>query len=429
MKYRYYNRNKCKHCGHDIREIDDLIDEITELYDDVKSWIKEGTLEIDFDDYSLDQALKVALDIPEIRAYPTAVDEINKLRKLLEKLWWMERVQYHDIYLKINFELLTLQVTEDKNQLSDLGNITRISIRDRFPDEAHDFTPWLTKNLHRLGEKLKIDFTDGEKEVSVGRYSCDIFAHDSLERKIVIENQYDVSDHEHLGKVLTYSSGLEADIIIWVAEEFLPEHITALNWLNTIASEEEKPSFFAVQMGLIRIDDSRPALEFNPLVHPDEWSRKIKSERSYHNYSEKRKKYNNFWTNLIQHYEKNNLRLKNQNPPYKPWYAYGSGKTGLTYMFSFEEKIPTIGLYIDVRNEEENLAIFNKIKRHQHEIESKLPDLDWNDSKKAKYKSIDLYFDREYGFSDEDDEKEVLEWMCKKMKILDDIMTPIIQKI
>jgi len=96
MKKYLHDRNKCKHCGHDIREISDLIAEITELYDDVKSWIKDGTLETDFDDYSLDEALKVVLDIHEIRAYPTVVEEVNKLRKILVDLYWMETVQWDE---------------------------------------------------------------------------------------------------------------------------------------------------------------------------------------------------------------------------------------------------------------------------------------------------------------------------------------------
>jgi len=77
---------------------------------------------------------------------------------------------------------------------------------------------------------------------------------------------------------LTCAVGLEADILIWIAEDFLPEHINTLNWLNSIASEEDKPSFFALKVNLIKIDDSRAALEVNPVVHPDQWARQIKTE-------------------------------------------------------------------------------------------------------------------------------------------------------
>jgi hypothetical protein len=58
-------------------------------------------------------------------------------------------------------------------------------------------------------------------EVAVGFYSADIVATDaSSNRKVVIENQLEKTNHDHLGKVLTYASGLEARILIWIAKKF-----------------------------------------------------------------------------------------------------------------------------------------------------------------------------------------------------------------
>ncbi|MBC8501594.1 MAG: DUF4268 domain-containing protein, partial [Nitrosopumilus sp.] len=145
--------------------------------------------------------------------------------------------------------------------MANISKITRISIRDEFPNEAHNFTPWLKENLHYIGEKLHLSFTgEVETEVEVGKYRCDVLAHTTDGRRVVIENQFGHADHDHFGKILTYAAGLEADVVIWIAEDFWDPHITAINWLNSKTSEETL-SFFAIKVGLIKIEDSKPALE------------------------------------------------------------------------------------------------------------------------------------------------------------------------
>lgn len=313
--------------------------------------------------------------------------------------------------------------------MNDLGKISRISIRDEFADEAHNFTPWLKENLHYLGEKLNIQFSDAETEVTVGRYSCDILAHDNNKRRIVIENQFGIADHDHLGKILTYSAGLEADIVIWIAEDFLPEHLTALNWLNDI-STEDKPSFFAVKLSLIKIEDSKPALEVIPIVQPDEWARQVKSEQSSREKSAKRQKYFQFWSDLIQSYDSLKPSFKNRKPSYDSWLGYGAGTSGLKFVFYFQQgKYPTVSFDIDVGDEVENKKIIDKIKEHSEAKDRILPGLEWYDQPGTRHKSINLYSEKEYDvFShDEDEKKNVIKWMCKNMQILDDIITPLIQ--
>lgn len=316
--------------------------------------------------------------------------------------------------------------------LPNIGKISRVTIREEFRDEARNFTPWLKDNLDLLGEKLNIDFRDAESEVSVGRYHCDILAHDSQDRRVVIENQFGSTDHDHLGKILTYSAGLDADIVIWIAEEFLPEHITALNWLNEIANAEDKPSFFAIKIGLIKIDDSRPALEVNQIAHPDEWARKVKTERNLEERSEKRKKYYEFWSYLIQAYDSVKSGFKNRTPSYDSWYTYGAGKSGLKFVFYFYQgKYPTVSLDIDVGDETENKKIIDKIKEHSEAKDRILPGLEWYDAQGTRHKSINLYSEETFDvFSqDEDERNKVIQWMCKNMQILEDVITPTIQNL
>ncbi|KAA0006964.1 MAG: hypothetical protein FE045_01495 [Thermoplasmata archaeon] len=99
-----------------------------------------------------------------------------------------------------------------------LGRIKQINLKEVFEKEDKDFTPWLNENLNILGEKLNLDIIDSNIEENVGSFSCDIIARDSDSNKIIIiENQFGATDHDHLGKILTYAAGKQAGIIIWIA--------------------------------------------------------------------------------------------------------------------------------------------------------------------------------------------------------------------
>lgn len=104
-----------------------------------------------------------------------------------------------------------------------VGNIKEVSVRRVWPNEAHDFTPWLAQNLGRLGQALHLDLEPlGSTEVPVGRYSLDILAQEAGPngRKVAIENQLEGTDHTHLGQLLTYAAGHKAEVAIWVAPHF-----------------------------------------------------------------------------------------------------------------------------------------------------------------------------------------------------------------
>src|SRR3989339_515114 len=117
----------------------------------------------------------------------------------------------------------------------ELGNLKKINIRKYFPSESSDFTPWLAseENIAKLGSSIGIELEVENTEVSVGPYSADILAKDiGTGKYVVIENQLEKTNHDHLGKAITYASVLDASAIIWIANEFTEEHKKALDWLN-----------------------------------------------------------------------------------------------------------------------------------------------------------------------------------------------------
>src|SRR3712207_7025935 len=62
--------------------------------------------------------------------------------------------------------------------------------------------------------------TEIQKEVAVGAYRCDLVAVDETTGiKVIVENQLDSTNHDHLGKIITYASGLDADIVVWIVRD------------------------------------------------------------------------------------------------------------------------------------------------------------------------------------------------------------------
>ena len=123
--------------------------------------------------------------------------------------------------------------------MMELGKLVEITdLREVWPHEAHDFTPWLAKNIGELSETVGIDILIEETESSVGDFNVDIFATDAdTNKRIIIENQLEDTDHDHLGKLITYASGKDADLVIWLVKKARPEHRAAIEWLNNHTEE------------------------------------------------------------------------------------------------------------------------------------------------------------------------------------------------
>ena len=135
-------------------------------------------------------------------------------------------------------------------------------LRTVWPHEALDFTPWLSQdeNISLLADAIGLDITVDETESSVGDFNVDIFASETgTDRKIIIENQLEDTNHDHLGKLITYASGKSADVIIWVVKHAREEHKAAIEWLNN--HTDEKIGFFLCEIKLYRIGTSEPAVK------------------------------------------------------------------------------------------------------------------------------------------------------------------------
>ena len=151
----------------------------------------------------------------------------------------------------------------------ELGTIEKVDIREVWPTEDGHFTPWLGENLFKLGADLGLDLELVETEAEVGTFRLDVHARDTgSQSDVVIENQFGQTDHSHLGQILTYAGGFDADVVVWIAENFRDEHREALDFLNHRTGEDTQ--FFGVEVELWKIDGSRPAVNFKLVSTPNE---------------------------------------------------------------------------------------------------------------------------------------------------------------
>ncbi len=157
-----------------------------------------------------------------------------------------------------------------------LGTLEEIKdLREVWSHEAHDFTPWLAKNISILGDEVGIDISIEETESSVGDFNVDIFATDAdTGKKIIIENQLEETDHNHLGKLITYASGKSADLVIWLVRKARPEHRAAIEWLNN--HTDEGVGFILCEIKVFRIGNSEPAPKFEIIEQPNNWVKEMK---------------------------------------------------------------------------------------------------------------------------------------------------------
>ena len=189
--------------------------------------------------------------------------------------------------------------------MAEIATLKKINLRDVWKDEGQ-FSDWLPENLSRLGDELGMALERSEREKAVGPFSADIICADQISKfDVVIENQFTRTDHDHLGKMITYASGLQSQIIIWVAPRFRDEHRSAIDWLNDISGPET--GFFGVVLEVFQISDSAYAPHFDIVARPNDWQRQVKRSSSTSRGmppNETALKLMSFWENVCAYFEK-----------------------------------------------------------------------------------------------------------------------------
>lgn len=249
-----------------------------------------------------------------------------------------------------------------------LGQLQKVDLREIWRHEAGDFTTWLARkeNLQLLGEEIGIDISPVETEAAVGRFNVDLLAEeDNTRRKIIIENQLEVTNHDHLGKLITYASGLGADILIWIVKDVRDEHKQAIDWLNE--HTDDGINIFIIRMELWRIGDSPCAPKFHVVSQPNDWAKAIKKSVSGSTSLTDRKLMQlDFWSSFKEFAKENKkLRLRKAYPQH--WYdiSIGSSKAHLSLVVDADNHQVRCEFYIP-----DSKPLFRALAARQNIIDS-----------------------------------------------------------
>jgi len=304
--------------------------------------------------------------------------------------------------------------------MTNFGNLKKLNLRDIWKNEAREFTPWLAKNISELGEALGMELELTQQEAGVGDFSLDLLATDVGRNKtVIIENQITATDHNHLGKLLTYASGFDAHVVIWIAETIRDEHRQALDWLNQRTDADTE--FFGVVIEILQIDESKPAFNFNPIVFPNEWQKSSKKPGTGE-ISAKREAYQKYFQDLIDELrEKHKFSNARKGQP-QSWYSFASGYSGLTYgmCFALGSRV-RVEFYIDQGDEEKNKALFDLIYQDREAIESQFGEkLEWERLDEKRACRIAIY--REGSIEDDPAKlNEIRDWSIQKLLKLKEV--------
>jgi len=289
-------------------------------------------------------------------------------------------------------------------------------VRQYWEHEEYDFTPWLadeieTEGASDLEDVLGLDVEIIEREKSVGKYNVDIYAQVVDDgRTIVIENQLQDSDHDHLGKAIAYAAGVDADIIVWLAPAFNDEHRDAMQWLNE--NTREGIDLFAIRLEVWRIESSPPAVRFNAIEQPSEW--KEKAQRSRGELSERDQLREEFWTAFRDQIEEASTPLSSRKPYPSHYYSNPIGVGGYHMSFYIDEDESELGLELIFEDDAEG---FEELRDHAEELERELDaDLYWGELRETRTGKMrsELEVKRDADIEDREQWDEYFDWMLEQ---------------
>ena len=265
-----------------------------------------------------------------------------------------------------------------------LGKLTEVDIRKVWAHEQYDFSKWLAgeDNIKELGDTLNLALTDVETEKFVGNYRCDILCKDEITGKVVlIENQLEPTNHDHLGKIITYASGLDAAVVVWIVASAREEHASAIEWLNKHTDEDL--AFFLIEVHAYKIGDSDPAPMFKIIEQPNDFAKSVKTISKNSDLSDAERNRLEFWTQFNEVLEQRGKPFNKRKATTDHWYsvAMGSSECSISIDLVNKEHKIRVGVWIS-----DNKDLFDKFYANKDKIENTCGfELSWDrlDNKKA----------------------------------------------
>ena len=285
-----------------------------------------------------------------------------------------------------------------------IGKLKEVDIRNLWKHEQYDFSGWLSQseNIKLLDDILGLTLTDITKEAYVGSYRCDIFAKDeSSGIKVIIENQLEASNHDHLGKIITYASGLNAEVIVWIVKQAKEEHRSAIEWLNN--NTNNNVNFFLIELHAYTIENSVPAPFFEVIEKTNGFIKNSKINGEQDNLNKSQSERLEFWNRfneiLIDRGKPFNVRKATTDH----WYdvALGTSEAHVSINLVNKESVVCIDLYIN-----DNKELFDILYSRKDIIENDLgfkliwDRLDNGKASRIKYKIKGLNYDNHSNYDE-----------------------------
>ena len=301
-----------------------------------------------------------------------------------------------------------------------IGRLERVSLREVWEHET-DATRWLQDNIDVIGDVIDLRLSGPEREQRTGSFSVDLVAEDESGNPVIIENQLERSNHDHLGKLITYSVGVGAKTAVWIVADPRPEHVSAIAWLNESSSAA---AFHLLKLEAVRIGDSPPAPLVTLIVGPSEESREGGGIRD--DWARRHVVKHRFWTELLERAEGRTKLHAGIAPTRYSWVGTGAGRGGLGFNYAIRQHDAQVELYIDRGRDraEENQRVFNQLVEHKDAVESVFEaPLEWQSlegRRACRIRKVILIG----GYRDEDKWPEIQDEMVNAMIRLEKALAP-----
>lgn len=306
-----------------------------------------------------------------------------------------------------------------------IGRLEMVPLRELWSNEALDFTAWLADNLDFLGDALGIELSLVEREASAGSFSADILAEDRSGSPVIIENQLERTDHDHLGKVITYVSNLDAKLAVWITSQPRPEHEKAVHWLNEALPADT--AIYLVKIEAYRIGESRPAPLLNIVAGPSLEGKEIGGQKK--ELAQRHILRKEFWEQLLAAAKKRTTLHARISPSKEHWASAGAGKSGLAFVYVILMHEARVELYIDTDTTEKNKSFFDRLSADADQIESAFgAALDWQRLEDRQASRICWHL-TEGGLAHRDRWAEIQDAMIDAMVRLEKAMKPHINRL
>ncbi len=316
------------------------------------------------------------------------------------------------------------------------GEPEPVSLRDIWPNETLDFTPWLASNLHLLGKAIGMELSLIQTEASGWSGYLDILAEVTGKGKVAIENQIEPSDNDHFARLIGYAADCDADILVWVTPFFSEYHQRQLGWLKE--AMDGKKEFYAVVASLVPDGNLRPINShpdapgfhavFSSIDLHNNWPKApVLTPEEQANLPQKRQA---FFQRLLR-----DLRNKGFTDRMAPLagrsQSFPSGFPGVAYNAGFEWSRPFVFLSISVGSRAESGRIFDALSEYRLELERELPDLQFDViGQHGGWRRSSVGMTRDGYLGDPDQSlDEIRDWMCNNIVELKNIMQPRLEKV